>query len=121
MGFGVSPYSQMMGIQLLKESIDFRKEQFNELLARRDALNDAISKSSNLSSIVGKGATYQFIKTPWNDWEISQHMVEKHGMFVTPASVFDPFIDHDYLRVVYLNESGILQDFVERLDQGPTL
>lgn len=121
LGFGVNPYSQMMGVQMLKESIEFRKEQFKELRSRRDALNDAISESSNLSSVVGKGATYQFIKTPWNDWEISQHMVKKHGMLVTPASVFDPYIGHDYLRVVYLNMSKILQDFVEQLDQGPAL
>ncbi|MHA1906800.1 MAG: pyridoxal phosphate-dependent aminotransferase [Candidatus Thorarchaeota archaeon] len=118
LGFGISPYSQMMGVQLLKESVEFRQEQFKKLRARRDALNDAIRKSSNLSSVEGKGATYQFIKTPWNDWEICQHMVEKHNMLVTPASVFDPYIGHNHLRIVFLNESDILREFVARLDEG---
>jgi aspartate/methionine/tyrosine aminotransferase len=118
LSFGVSPYSQMMGVQLLKESIEFREEQFKELRSRRDALNDAVRKSSNLSSVEAKGATYQFIKTPWNDWDVCQHMVDKHNMLVTPASVFDPYIGHDYLRIVFLNEPAILQNFVRLLDEG---
>ncbi|MHA2425944.1 MAG: pyridoxal phosphate-dependent aminotransferase [Candidatus Thorarchaeota archaeon] len=118
LGFGVSPYSQMMGTQLLKERVEYRQEQFKGLKARRDALNDAIKKSSNLSSVEARGATYQFIKTPWNDWDVCQYMVEKHNMLVTPASVFDPYIGHDYVRIVFLNEPAILQKFVTLLDEG---
>jgi len=118
LAFGVNPYSQMIGTQLLKERREYRQEQFQELRARRDALNQAIMESNNLSSVEADGATYQLIQTPWNDWEICEHLLNKHNMLATPASVFDPYIGHDYLRVVFLNKPAILRSFVSCLDQG---
>ncbi len=118
LAFGVNPYSQLMGTRLLKETKKYRTEQFKELRSRRDALNDAIRNSANLTSVEAKGATYQFIKTPWNDWEICQYLAAKHNLLVTPASVFDQNIGHDYVRVVFLNKQETLQEFVTLLDQG---
>ncbi|MHA2142549.1 MAG: pyridoxal phosphate-dependent aminotransferase [Candidatus Thorarchaeota archaeon] len=116
LGFGINPISQMMAVQLLKESSDYRKRQFDEIRDRRDALNKAIGKSSNLSSIEAEGATYQMIEAPWNDWEVCTKLLQDHRILVTPGSVHDSDIGDQFVRVVFLNTIENLLLFVECLD-----
>ncbi|MFW9908218.1 MAG: pyridoxal phosphate-dependent aminotransferase [Candidatus Thorarchaeota archaeon] len=117
LGFGVNPNSQLKGIQLLRESKEFRAKQFEELQRRRDALNAAIRESANLKGIPAKGATYQLIQTPWNDWELCQYLAEEHNYLISPASAFDQFIGDNYIRMVFLNKAEYLVDCVRKIDQ----
>ncbi|MHA2263075.1 MAG: pyridoxal phosphate-dependent aminotransferase [Candidatus Thorarchaeota archaeon] len=116
LGFGVNPHSQFLAARLLEEDIEFRKRQFDEIRRRRDVLNTAISDSSNLGSVEAKGATYQFIETPWNDWDVCGKLAKDHNILVTPASVFDQYIGDRYLRVVFLNTPERISGFVNHLD-----
>jgi len=116
LGFGVNPTSQMHAVKLLNEDIMFRRKQFDEIQRRRDALNKAISDSENLSSVVAGGATYQYIKTPWNDWKVCTDLLEKHNILMSPGSVNDPFIGDKYVRVVFLNTINAIEYMVESLD-----
>jgi len=116
LGFGVNPTSQMHAVKLLNESALFRRKQFDEIQKRRDALNKAISDSENLSSVVAGGATYQYIKTPWNDWKVCSELLEKHNILISPGSVNDPFIGDRYVRVVFLNTINAIEYMVECLD-----
>ncbi len=116
LGFGVNPISQMQAVMLLKESTDYRRKQFDEIKRRRDALNEAISKSENLSSVHAGGATYQYIETPWNDWEVCARLLEKHNMLLSPGSACDPFIGDKFVRVVFLNTIENIQLMVNYLD-----
>jgi len=117
LGFGVNPASQIQAVKLLKESMDYRRKQFDEIQRRRDALNDAISKSDNLSSVVAGGATYQYIETPWNDWEVCSRLLEKHNILISPGSACDPFIGDKFVRVVFLNTIENIQHMVVCLDR----
>jgi aspartate/methionine/tyrosine aminotransferase len=116
LGFGVNPVSQMQAMQLLKESVDYRRKQFDDIQKRRDVLNQAISNSDNLSSIVADGATYQYIETPWNDWDVCLKLLEKHNILISPGSACDPFIADKYVRVVFLNSVENIQHMVDCLD-----
>ena len=116
LGFGVNPSSQIQAVKLLKESMEYRKAQFDEIQRRRDALNAAISKSDNLSSVVAGGATYQYIETPWNDWEVCSTLLEKHNILISPGSACDPFIGDKFVRVVFLNTIENIQHMVDCLD-----
>jgi len=116
LGFGVNPVSQMEAVQLLRESMKYRRKQFDEIQKRRDALNDAISNSNNLSSIPAGGATYQYIETPWNDWKVCSKLLEKHNILISPGSACDPFIGNKFVRVVFLNTAENLRYMVECLD-----
>jgi aspartate/methionine/tyrosine aminotransferase len=116
LGFGVNPSSQIQAVSLLKESIDFRRKQFAEIQERRDALNDAISKTDNLSTVVAGGATYQYVETPWNDWEVCNEMLDKHNILIAPGSAADQFIGDKYVKVVFLNTVENIHHMVECLD-----
>ena len=116
LGFGVNPTSQAQAIMLLKERMEYRRDQFDEIQKRRDALNKAISESENLMSVVAGGATYQYIKTPWNDWKVCSELLEKHNILISPGSVNDPFIGDKYVRVVFLNTINSIEYMVECLD-----
>jgi aspartate/methionine/tyrosine aminotransferase len=116
LGFGVNPLSQMMAVQLLKESSEYRMNQFAGIRNRRNALNEAIRKSSNLRSVEAGGATYQMIETPWNDWEVCSRLLQDHSILVTPASVHDSEIGDKFVRVVFLNTIENLKHFVKCLD-----
>lgn len=116
LGFGVNPTSQMQAVRLLKENMDYRRKQFDEIQKRRDALNEAIANSDNLSSVVAGGATYQYIETPWNDWEVCSKLLEKHNILISPGSACDPFIGDKYVRVVFLNNIENIQLTVNYLD-----
>ncbi|MHA2045265.1 MAG: hypothetical protein ACW99G_10750 [Candidatus Thorarchaeota archaeon] len=113
----MNPSSQIQAVSLLKESIDFRRKQFDEIQERRDALNDAISKSDNLSSVVAGGATYQYLKTPWNDWEVCNEILDKHNILISPGSAADQFIGDRYVRMVFLNTIENIRHMVECLDK----
>ncbi|TFH04546.1 MAG: pyridoxal phosphate-dependent aminotransferase [Candidatus Thorarchaeota archaeon] len=117
LGFGVNPISQMQAISLLNEKMSYRRKQFDEIQRRRDALNDAISKSDNLSSVVAGGATYQYIETPWNDWKVCSELLEQHNILISPGSACDPFIGDKFVRVVFLNTVDNIQKMVIYLDQ----
>ena len=116
LGFGVNPSSQMQAMQLLKESMEYRRKQFDEIQRRRDALNEAITKSDNLSSVVAGGATYQYIETPWNDWKVCSELLEKHNILISPGSACDPFISDKFVRVVFLNTVENIQFMVRNLE-----
>ena len=116
LGFGVNPSSQMQAVMLLKESMEYRRKQFDEIQKRRDALNDAISNSDNLSSVVAGGATYQYLETPWNDWKVCSKLLEKHNILISPGSACDPFIGDKFVRVVFLNTVENIQFMVSRLE-----
>ncbi len=116
LGFGVNPLSQMMAVQLLKESSDYRMNQFAGIRNRRDALNEAIRNSSNLRSVEAGGATYQMIETPWNDWEVCSRLLQDYRILITPASVHDPQLGDNFVRVVFLNTIENLKHFVKCLD-----
>ena len=116
LGFGVNPSSQMQAVMLLKESMEYRRKQFDELQKRRDALNNAISKSDNLSSVVAGGATYQYIETPWNDWKVCSELLEKHNILISPGSASDPHIGDKFVRVVFLNTIENIRLMVKHLD-----
>ncbi|MFW9843305.1 MAG: pyridoxal phosphate-dependent aminotransferase [Candidatus Thorarchaeota archaeon] len=116
LGFGVNPISQLQAIQLLGESMDYRRKQFDEIQKRRDALNDGIAKSNNLSSVEAGGATYQYIETPWNDWKVCTELLEKHNILISPGSASDSFIGDKFVRVVFLNTLENIQNFVRCLD-----
>ena len=116
LGFGVNPHSQLAGTMLLKESQDYRQKQFDEMRSRRDTLNKAIRASDNLSSVEGKGATYQFVKTPWNDWKVCEKLLSDHGIYTLPCSLFDDSIGNRYLRIVFLNTHEVLTESMEKLD-----
>ena len=116
LGFGVNPVSQMQAVQLLQENIDYRRKQIDEIQKRRDALNEAISNSDNLSSVVAGGATYQYIETPWNDWEVCSELLEKHNILISPGSACDPFIGDKFVRVVFLNTVENIQFMVGKLE-----
>ena len=117
LGFGVNPSSQMQAVMLLKETMEYRRKQFDEIQSRRDALNEAIAKSDNLSSVVAGGATYQYIETPWNDWEVCSELLEKHNILISPGSACDSFIGDKFVRVVFLNTIENIQCMVTSLDQ----
>ncbi len=116
LGFGVNPTSQMQATTLLEESMDYRRKQFDEIQKRRDALNKAISESDNLSSVPAGGATYQYVKTPWNDWDVCNELLDKHNILITPGSAADQFIGDKYVRVVFLNTTENIVHMVECLD-----
>jgi len=116
LGFGVNPLSQMMANQLLTENQEFRKQRFDGIRDRRDALNRAISKSTNLRSVVADGATYQMVETPWNDWDVCNRLLREHKILVTPGSVHDSGLGENFVRVVFLNKAEYLKQFVEYLD-----
>jgi alanine-synthesizing transaminase len=116
LGFGVNPISQMQAIRLLRESMDYRRKQFDEIQKRRDALNEAISNSDNLSSVIAGGATYQYIETPWNDWKVCSELLEKHNILLSPGSACDSFISDKFVRVVFLNTIDNLRHMVQCLD-----
>ncbi|MGY5853055.1 MAG: pyridoxal phosphate-dependent aminotransferase [Candidatus Thorarchaeota archaeon] len=116
LGFGVNPHSQEIGVRLLTEPSKVRKELFNEMKRRRDALLAAIEESENLSTVPAQGATYQLIKTTGNDWELSERLLKEERLLVTPGSIFDPWIGDNCLRVVFLNSSEHLVNFVEKVD-----
>ncbi|UCE10944.1 MAG: pyridoxal phosphate-dependent aminotransferase [Candidatus Thorarchaeota archaeon] len=117
LGFGVNPHSQLIATRLLEETKKHRRRQIDEIRRRRDVLNDAIRKSDNLKSVQAEGATYQFVETPWNDWDVCTKLVSDHNILVTPASVFDQYIGDRYLRVVFLNTPERLSKFVNCLDE----
>jgi aspartate/methionine/tyrosine aminotransferase len=96
--------------------MEYRRKQFDEIRKRRDALNQAISKSNNLSSVVAGGATYQYIETPWNDWKVCSELLEKHNILFSPGSACDPFIGDKFVRVVFLNTIENIQHMVDCLD-----
>jgi aspartate/methionine/tyrosine aminotransferase len=117
LSFGVNPRSQIVATKLLEESSDLQRRQFEEIQHRRGILNKAIAESDNLYSIPAKGATYQLLEPPWEDWEVCQRLVCEHGILSTPGSVYDPFIGPDYVRVVFLNTPENLINFVTCLDK----
>ncbi len=116
LGFGLNPISQLFALQLIREDSAYRQKQFDAIRERRDCLVQAIDESDNLTSIQAKGATYQLVKTPWNDWDTCFRLFRDHNILVTPASAHDPFIGDKYLRVVFLNTPENLQRFIETLD-----
>jgi aspartate/methionine/tyrosine aminotransferase len=116
LGFGVNPISQLLALRLLEEQQDYRKEQFDAIKERRDILNRAIVRASNLSSVEASGATYQMVKTPWNDWATCKKLVREYNILVTPGSAHDQFIGDKYLRVVFLNTPENLEYFIKVLD-----
>jgi aspartate aminotransferase len=116
LGFGVNPHSQLAGTLLLKERQAYRQRQFDEMRRRRDTLNKAVEASDNLSSVEGKGATYQFVKTPWNDWKVSEKLLSEYGIYTVPGSLFDDSIGNHYLRIVFLNTHEVLTESMEILD-----
>jgi aspartate/methionine/tyrosine aminotransferase len=116
LGFGVNPRSQMMAVELLKESSEYRKKQFAGIRDRRDALNKSIAKSSHLSSVKADGATYQMIETLWNDWDVCKSLLQDHRILVTPGSAYDSEIGDKFVRVVFLNTIENLTHFVRCLD-----
>ncbi|MFW9788811.1 MAG: pyridoxal phosphate-dependent aminotransferase [Candidatus Thorarchaeota archaeon] len=116
LGFGVNPLSQMLALRLLEENESYRKAQFDSIRARRNVLQKAIMESTNLKSVEARGATYQIVKTPWNDWETCTRLVMNHNILVTPASVHDPYIGDRYIRVVFLSSPEHLSRFVQVLD-----
>ncbi|TFG29848.1 pyridoxal phosphate-dependent aminotransferase [Candidatus Thorarchaeota archaeon] len=117
LGFGVNPSSQMQAVMLLKETMEYRRKQFDEIQRRRDALNEVITNSNNLSSIIAGGATYQYIETPWNDWKVCSELLEKHNILISPGSACDPFIGDKFVRVVFLNTIENIQHMVKCLDK----
>ncbi|MFW9921354.1 MAG: pyridoxal phosphate-dependent aminotransferase [Candidatus Thorarchaeota archaeon] len=117
LGFGVNLHSQRLAALLLKEDRTYRKEQFNEIERRSKYLTDLVENSDNLQTVAAKGATYQYVRIPGNDWKTAYRLLERDSILTTPGSAFDPFIGDNYLRIVFLNTPECLEKFVSSLDK----
>jgi aspartate/methionine/tyrosine aminotransferase len=116
LSYGVSPISQRLAIEIMKEDPSERKGQLDEIVRRRHVLQNALESSKNLQVTLGDGATYFMVKTPWNDWKVAEELLKKHKMLIIPGSVYDNEIGENFIRVVYLHQDKVLEDFVQKLD-----
>lgn len=117
---GVTPIAQEIAKLALQEPKKTLDEYIKSVHKKHIFLTKHLQNIEGLSVVPAKGGTYVFpkIKYDINDKVLVKHLLQDHGIFVTPGSAYGPKVAPGHLRFVTLASEEALLEGVQALDKS---